>query len=142
MTFTIFYYPSSLSQKSEKCTRACLHLKFCPRFNSTVCVVKHLPKFTTKKLKKNLPRGKLTPPVLTSMKFSPRGKLTSNELYMHVFTHPRVTWCTASVFSQSYSNIPSFWKSHSVWSVMMTGNKSLGIKDKTQKWHIIFMHLF
>ena len=65
--------------------------EFRPGLNSTLCVVKPLPVFTTKKLKKNSPRGELTPPVLTGVKFSPRGELTSNELHMHVFTRPGVT---------------------------------------------------
>ena len=79
--------------------------EFRPGLNSTLCVVKPLPVFTTKKLKKNSPPGEFTPPVLTGVKFSSRGELTSNELHMHVFTHPGVTCCTASAFSRSFSNI-------------------------------------
>ena len=79
--------------------------EFRPWLNSTLCVVKPLPVLTTKKLNKKSPQGELNPLVLTGVKFPPQGELMSNELYMHVFTRPRVKCYTSSAFSQSFSNI-------------------------------------
>ena len=50
-----------------------------------------------------MPRGELTSPVLTGVKISPWGELPSNELYIHVFTRPCLTYCSGSAFSQSFS---------------------------------------
>ena len=83
-------------------TKISLRGEFRPGLNSALCVVKPIPVFTTKKLKKKMPLGELSLSVLTGLKLSPRGELTSNELYMHVFTRPGVTCCTASAFSQSF----------------------------------------
>ena len=93
--FTMSLFTTKISPRGE----------FCPGLNSILCVVKPLTVFTTKKPKKNSPRGELTPSVLTGVKFSPWGELTSNELYMHVFTRPGVTCCSVSAFSRSFSNI-------------------------------------
>ena len=60
----------------------------------------------SQKTEEKSPWGELTPPILTGVTF--RGKLTSNELYMHVFTRPEVTYCSASAFSWSFSSLQTF----------------------------------
>ena len=76
---------------------ACLQLNFRPRVNSILCVVKVLIVFKTKKLKKkNIPRGELTPPALTAVIFSPRGKTDVNWL-VHTFFWLAVGWLAAEL---------------------------------------------
>ena len=143
------------------CSRTCLQLKFRPVVSFALgwtqpCVWSNpLQCLQLKNWKKNSSPGELTPPVLTGVKSSRRGEFPSNELYMHVFTRPGVTCCSASAFSRSFSLHllqtcyyellklhKWFFKILFCVKCTMTGNKYLGRRKKTQKWYVIFIHSF